>query len=332
MKPVVGIHDGMTFADYCAIEAINKSGLDVIGDESPGHFYDQNLAPDREEQRETPALRLGQAIHCAILEPQRFEREYRITPTPEQHPNALNTHESYKERCRALGIKITGNKGELRERIITEMDRQVTERLMSAEERGKLQFFEDIEAAFYRGGFTAITPDDLAIVNSIKKRVAQSETLKAIMGNALKTERVIVWQDPETKVFCKGRLDCTAKGEVTYLIDFKSAESAGYRKFRKASDDYRLHRQAAFYSWGWKIITGEDALFVFPAYEKKRPFASAFFYATEKFVRAGMKENRANLNLYARCLAEQRWPCYPDELQPLEPMAYRDQEAGMESF
>lgn len=58
-------------ADYHAAEGISKSGLDLIA-RSPAHY---RYAPRREP---TPAMFLGTATHCAILEPERYASEYVI--------------------------------------------------------------------------------------------------------------------------------------------------------------------------------------------------------------------------------------------------------------
>ncbi|MFW6024062.1 MAG: PD-(D/E)XK nuclease-like domain-containing protein [Dichotomicrobium sp.] len=64
-----GFIGGMPSEVYHSTDAISKSGLDLI-EKSPAHYKFQ---PPREP---TPAMRIGSAIHCAILEPDRFDAEY----------------------------------------------------------------------------------------------------------------------------------------------------------------------------------------------------------------------------------------------------------------
>ena len=54
---------------YHRSEGVSKSGLDLIS-RSPAHYY---YAQKREPTR---AMAIGTAIHTALLEPERFEREY----------------------------------------------------------------------------------------------------------------------------------------------------------------------------------------------------------------------------------------------------------------
>lgn len=68
-----GFYECMPEADYHAHPAISKTGLDLIA-RSPAHFYH---APPREPTR---AMSIGSAIHCALLEPERFQRDYITLP------------------------------------------------------------------------------------------------------------------------------------------------------------------------------------------------------------------------------------------------------------
>jgi exodeoxyribonuclease VIII len=57
---------------------ISKSGLDLIH-KSPLHYWERYLNPGHVEKK-TPALLLGSAVHCAVLEPQEFGKRYAIAP------------------------------------------------------------------------------------------------------------------------------------------------------------------------------------------------------------------------------------------------------------
>ncbi len=66
----------MTNEDYHANTShISKSGLDLIS-QTPAHYYAHYLDPSREKDEPTPALKLGSAVHAAILEPELFANEY----------------------------------------------------------------------------------------------------------------------------------------------------------------------------------------------------------------------------------------------------------------
>lgn len=70
----------MTNEDYHAdTSAISASGLKLFM-RSPAHYYATYLDPNRIERSPTPAMRVGTATHCAILEPERFSAEYIALP------------------------------------------------------------------------------------------------------------------------------------------------------------------------------------------------------------------------------------------------------------
>ncbi|MGE0334458.1 MAG: PD-(D/E)XK nuclease-like domain-containing protein [Gammaproteobacteria bacterium] len=73
----IGFWEGIPNPLYHAGPGISKSGLDAIN-ESP--LYYKTL---RENPRpETPTLALGTAVHAAVLEPERFERDFVPDPFP----------------------------------------------------------------------------------------------------------------------------------------------------------------------------------------------------------------------------------------------------------
>ena len=69
MKP--GIYYNMSFEDYQAIDAINCSKL-VAFNKTPAHAL--------VEKDDTPGMRLGRAIHAALLEHDRFKKEWVAMP------------------------------------------------------------------------------------------------------------------------------------------------------------------------------------------------------------------------------------------------------------
>lgn len=77
MKP--GIYKGLAAASYFEIPAISKSGMEFFL-QSPLHFWSHNLDPNREKQEPSDAMKLGSAIHCAILEPSEFDKRFVKAP------------------------------------------------------------------------------------------------------------------------------------------------------------------------------------------------------------------------------------------------------------
>lgn len=74
-----GLHVDVPSSVYHARELgmANKGGLDVLR-KSPAHY--RAWVDDDAVREETKALRVGSAVHCAMLEPKRFAEEYVVEP------------------------------------------------------------------------------------------------------------------------------------------------------------------------------------------------------------------------------------------------------------
>lgn len=92
-EPKVGLHlagqrpwSGRFTADeldndaYHAAPGVSKTHLDVIASGSPKHYWQQYINPNRPIKHATDALRVGNAIHSAILEPDLFKEHYARKP------------------------------------------------------------------------------------------------------------------------------------------------------------------------------------------------------------------------------------------------------------
>lgn len=79
---------GMPNSDYHAHPAISKSGLDLIH-RSPAHYQ---YGAKREATR---AMAIGSAIHCAILEPERFSVDYLLLREVKDRRSS-----EYKQACK----------------------------------------------------------------------------------------------------------------------------------------------------------------------------------------------------------------------------------------
>ncbi len=77
--PEQGTAPDLDFATYLKSDAISRSDLLELA-RSPLHLRHRRKNP----QEETDAMLAGKAAHCAILEPERFERAYAIGPTSDR--------------------------------------------------------------------------------------------------------------------------------------------------------------------------------------------------------------------------------------------------------
>jgi hypothetical protein len=78
---------GLTSADIENIQRVSPSFLKAFR-RSAAHAWEQYVNPDR-ERTQSEAQRIGTVLHCAILEPERFDTDYQVALTLETVPNVL---------------------------------------------------------------------------------------------------------------------------------------------------------------------------------------------------------------------------------------------------
>jgi hypothetical protein len=81
--PAIGVHPGISFAEYAAWDAINWHTIEPYR-KSAKVARQRMLEPDDA----TDAQVFGAAFHAAILEPERFDADYAIMPQFDGHPNS----------------------------------------------------------------------------------------------------------------------------------------------------------------------------------------------------------------------------------------------------
>ena len=78
-----GIYKDISNQDYHAGAGLSSSDLKQL-DRSPLHY----ITSKQEPHVETPSMRLGTAVHCAVLEPERFKLDYIQAPELDKRTKA----------------------------------------------------------------------------------------------------------------------------------------------------------------------------------------------------------------------------------------------------
>jgi len=299
-----GVILGMSFEEYRAIDAINVSGLKRIK-QSPLHYWADYLAPNRIEKEQTPSMYRGTAIHTAVLEPERFSKEYKLEPRPEDYPKHLHIVDDLKNELRKASLPLGGAKAELITRL--------------RENNSELTFFEDIQKEHEK--YKLLKRDDWEACQKITEGVRKNPALSVLFesGNA---EVTLIWKDEYSGVMCKARADWLTKDGV--IVDIKSAIDASIQEFSWAFERYGYWQQAAWYLDGVKATTGIEGTFLLVAFEPSFPFATAIYTPDEQSLIDGKNENRFMFNKYIECRKEKHWPGYSDEIQTIKRPIFRE--------
>ena len=70
-----GIYFDLPIDQYHADPAISSSGIKLLL-KNPQKYWDKSAMNPEKESADTDALRVGKAMHCLLLEPEKFEDEF----------------------------------------------------------------------------------------------------------------------------------------------------------------------------------------------------------------------------------------------------------------
>lgn len=226
---------------------------------------------DRQPIDETAAMRFGTLCHTGRLEPSAIFRRYVVMPDLTK------------------GITTKDGKPAKSPKATEEYDRRVAE-FMSQHDGMKV-----VEQATFDemlGVLQALDNDPLA---------------RRWFGGPGQFELSIVWDDPESGLRCKGRLDKICN-EERIIPDLKTTVDC--TKFDKSIANYSYYRQAALYIDGWQILTGETYRFGLVAVEKVKPFGVMSAPMRADAIELGRKEYRGLLKQIAASKRSGSWPGY----------------------
>ena len=223
---------------------------------------------------ESKSIRFGHLVHSGRLEPDSVESRYAVMPAYE------------------LMAENTTGKGEPSTSTAT-------------------TFVKDSRKSFYKAaaemGKTVVTTEEY---------LQMKETLDVILrcprssgcfvgGDA---ELSIVWEDKETGVKCKARIDYKRPDRLT---DLKTSRDDGKgplpESFEWSLWTYSYYSQAAWYQAGWKALTGEKLPFWFVVVSNTHPIQCVAAPVGEVTLMAGRKKNQERLQAWADCLETGFW-------------------------
>ncbi len=125
-------------------------------------------------------------------------------------------------------------------------------------------------------------------------------------------EKALIWQDPETGVWCKGLMDWLTP-DLT-VVDLKKTQVATKWAFEMSVRRYRYYRQAAFYNRGMAALGMRMKNFVWIASEEEPPNECRAFVADPFEIDNADNEITPLLYRLAECQKKDEWPGYDDSV------------------
>lgn len=278
----MGLYKDLPFADYLAVEAFSASDMRLLA-RSAWHWK------HRVEVKQTRAMLCGSLAHCAQLEPHALEDRYVFTPEDmprrptEAQWNAAKSNESS----------------------------------MAAKARWK-EFLDGV------GDREIVTAEEFAITKMQLAALAACEETRQLLATGY-SECSIFWVDEETGVYCKARPDHVHPHDArsVTLVDLKSTVDESPNGFGRAAARMGYHRAAVHYRAGFEAATKMKVReFVLAAVTSTPPVLAVPYILPDDLAEQARDERRELLELYARCMKEDRWPTYGTGYQLLQFPAY----------
>jgi len=133
-------------------------------------------------------------------------------------------------------------------------------------------------------GLTPYSDLDYNKACAIIKNIKEHKTAGPWMEGG-KNQVAIVWEDKETGLLCKGRID---KLHPDSLVDLKSTVNASPSEFKRTINNFLYHVQAAMYSWGWAQLNGGEYLpFNLAVAESEAPYCVAAYRIGDESIAMG---------------------------------------------
>lgn len=165
-------------------------------------------------------------------------------------------------------------------------------------------------------GKTPLLRDDYAKVEAMAEALRKHEVANAAFVNG-EAEQTIIWRDQEFDVWCRCRPDWTPNGG-RIVPDLKTAYSCAKDVLQRKMIDEGLFVQAALTIEGLQAVGRiERPLFIFVFQEKEPPYLCRFVQPSEGDLNWGRMVIAKAKETFARCLADNDWPGYADEIEPI---------------
>lgn len=260
---------------------------------SPAHFK----ASAETFRPASPAMKLGTAAHCRILEPEIFASRY--VSTADGRPK---TKDDLMAELTQQGItfKKSASKPELEALLYPDgapkdkrerLDAKTWEQVHNMWDALR---FHDLTSEWFDPGIKAYRKHN---------------------------EVSIYILNPQGQVL-KGRFDrlhSTKDGKLQ-IVDLKTTKDSSPREFSRTATRLSYDLQAAWYTeLATKAFPGIEVEFVFCVVETEAPHGINVFKASENFLSNGRKKMAKALDLHAQCVALDYWPGYEPEVHVLEP-------------
>jgi exodeoxyribonuclease VIII len=270
-----GIYQNISFEDYNALPHIRNSYLKKL--------IQCPAAAQIKEDKDTPALAIGRAGHCFILEGDNaFHSDFCVLPS-----------DAPKKPT----------------------DRQIFAAKPSPETVHAVAYWNMFAAQ--SKGKQIVTLEDYNTLAGMKESIKNHPFASLLLADCQSEQTVIFNYTTAngTVIPCKARPDSTPSPKLRCLIDLKTTEDPGYDAFMRSCYKYNYWQQSAFYLDAYNAVRGDlpevDA-FCFIVVSKKPPYQVECYtvMGDNNLLIRGRASYQSALEIEAECRFNNHWPAY----------------------
>jgi len=291
--PPPGVYTNVPWSVYHAWDCASSHRLSDIVQHSPAHCR-WNI----EHDKDTDSLRLGRAIHCAILQPDLFPSNYLVTST-------CAATKANGDPCRNEGGKWRNGNW-----------------YCGVHEKGPGDALPvNVEL---------LTLAEMEKVTTVAAAVLQHEMARPLLdlSHADHRELSIVWRDEQTGELCKMRADFLSVS-ARFVGDIKSTTDAQAATFLRQSARLGYERNAAFYLDGARAAGLKMNTFRVVAVETEGFPGVSIHEFDDEILEMGRAQNADALAQWSQCRSRGVWPSYPSRVEVITAPAWKRQLADL---
>ena len=250
-------------AEYFAAHGLSNSGMKDLA-VSPLRYWHLHINPNRPEPRTTPEMTFGSALHCAVLEPDKFPLRYAREIDASDFDGCLVTMDDLRAFLKARGIAPKGTRKADLIGVVQSVDPDAP----------ILDVLQERHAVATQGK-TVLSPADWARVARAAEALGDEAALMDILTDGC-SEMPMFVKDPETGVMLKAKMDFVSSRHTVDLKTFSQKRGTSIDESITHAIWYEgYHIQAYFYSLVRSLVGGLKS----PA--KAPPFIFAFVESEE---------------------------------------------------
>lgn len=174
-------------------------------------------------------------------------------------------------------------------------------------------------AAARAAGRTPVKPAEAAAIEGMAAALLAHPDAGPLLTRPGVAEQTLVYQDPETGVWCRVMADWMPEGEPgarVLVVDYKTTANAEPDAFARTAAGYGYHDQGAFYTDAVTALgldQGIEPGFLIVAQEKEPPYLVTVHPLDEVALEWGRVRMRKARDIYRRCTETGLWPGYRDD-------------------